>query len=681
MSQLSGYRIFIVLYLTLICLNGNSIFLADSLKNLAEQAPDKEKAYYYNQLADIMLRHSPEEALEYLELALKYTGKDNKEEIVNANIIYGKYYKKQGKQDSALIKLKYALKLAEAIEFDNGIQIASGTIAQLYREKGLADSAVAYLYKSLHASKKLKDQLITAISYNELGLTYLDISGFDSALKYFDKSLEIFRDIGNSKNVARLISHKGMLYFNIGELHKALSHFQESQSICEEYNFNDILSSNYNNIGAVFWSLQNYTIALEYFHKALELNMLLNNDRLVADLNNNIGVIYKNLGQPDSAIQYYKTSLMQYRKLDMKNGLAGVLKNIGSLYLETNKPDQAIDSIKKALDIFVTYGYEKESAESYISLGKAFFLKGNIEKAEKLVLKGLDIVKEKKSHKSILTAYEVLADIAEFRGDFKSSHHWHSLYKELNDSIYIKTSTKISKMYIDYEMEKKENQIKIKDLEIEQSKNRMRTQQILIYGIIAILLIIIVFAVFIAIQYYRKLKSNKELVKKNLEIIENEKIIKESNDELKGIIDSLKQQQVDENREINKYSGSRLTEEQKNKLMAEINAKMEAEKIFLDPELSLSGLADEMNVSRTYLSQVINEKTSLQFNHLVNKYRIKEARRILADGQSEKYTLEFIAGEVGFQSMPTFYRAFKQFTGITPAFFLKSIQKEKHGIK
>ncbi len=102
---------------------------------------------------------------------------------------------------------------------------------------------------------------------------------------------------------------------------------------------------------------------------------------------------------------------------------------------------------------------------------------------------------------------------------------------------------------------------------------------------------------------------------------------------------------------------------------------MENEKLFLKQDLTINKLASYINVSRTYLSQVINELFQKNFNTLVNEYRIKEARDMLIENKN--MTIEGIANEVGFRSKSSFNSAFKKYTGVTPSFFMKNALNNK----
>jgi len=93
---------------------------------------------------------------------------------------------------------------------------------------------------------------------------------------------------------------------------------------------------------------------------------------------------------------------------------------------------------------------------------------------------------------------------------------------------------------------------------------------------------------------------------------------------------------------------------------------MNENKPFLIPEITLSTLASELEVTPDYLSGIINNKLGKNFFDFINHYRIEEFKtRSLAD-ENKKFTLLSIAYDCGFNSKATFNRVFKNVTGITP---------------
>lgn len=110
-------------------------------------------------------------------------------------------------------------------------------------------------------------------------------------------------------------------------------------------------------------------------------------------------------------------------------------------------------------------------------------------------------------------------------------------------------------------------------------------------------------------------------------------------------------------------------------LISRIVEYMSEQKPYLDPELTLTRLAQALNVSRSQLSQLINSGIGDNFYDFVNKYRVEEVKRLMADPKVQHYSLLGIALEAGFKSKSTFNLIFKRFTGLTPTEFRKNISQ------
>lgn len=93
---------------------------------------------------------------------------------------------------------------------------------------------------------------------------------------------------------------------------------------------------------------------------------------------------------------------------------------------------------------------------------------------------------------------------------------------------------------------------------------------------------------------------------------------------------------------------------------------MENRKPYKNPELTLVMLAEQMNISREFLSKMINRYANVNFNTFVNQYRIEEAKHLLVDDEYEHLNMTGIASEAGFRSKSTFFSVFKKITHITP---------------
>ena len=121
-----------------------------------------------------------------------------------------------------------------------------------------------------------------------------------------------------------------------------------------------------------------------------------------------------------------------------------------------------------------------------------------------------------------------------------------------------------------------------------------------------------------------------------------------------------------------KYKTSALDSAMSAVLRDELEKHMNAERPYLESQLTLPQLAEELRISPNYLSQVINEQLQKNFFDFINEYRVAEAKSKLAPGNATKRSIADIAYESGFNSKSAFYTAFKKHVGTTPSEFRTS---------
>ncbi|WP_198991173.1 helix-turn-helix domain-containing protein [Siccationidurans sp. BT559] len=101
---------------------------------------------------------------------------------------------------------------------------------------------------------------------------------------------------------------------------------------------------------------------------------------------------------------------------------------------------------------------------------------------------------------------------------------------------------------------------------------------------------------------------------------------------------------------------------------------LQAEKVYLEADLSLPALAERAGLSTHELSYVLNEGFRVNFFQFINAYRVAEAQRLLASAQHQHLSMVGIAFEAGFSSKTTFNTTFKKVTGLTPSQFLQQVR-------
>ena len=98
-----------------------------------------------------------------------------------------------------------------------------------------------------------------------------------------------------------------------------------------------------------------------------------------------------------------------------------------------------------------------------------------------------------------------------------------------------------------------------------------------------------------------------------------------------------------------------------------------AEGYYRTPGLTIAALADHLGTPEHRLRALINQRLGQRnFSSFLNRHRIAEAKRILADREQVDLPVLTIAMDLGYNSLATFNRAFRSEASETPTDFRKS---------
>lgn len=99
---------------------------------------------------------------------------------------------------------------------------------------------------------------------------------------------------------------------------------------------------------------------------------------------------------------------------------------------------------------------------------------------------------------------------------------------------------------------------------------------------------------------------------------------------------------------------------------------------YLEPDLMLSKLADELKIAPSLLSQTINSCYHKNFNDFINAYRVNAVIEKFKAGVHREQTFLAIALDCGFNSKATFNRVFKKMTSLSPKEYVQQLNESAH---
>lgn len=122
-----------------------------------------------------------------------------------------------------------------------------------------------------------------------------------------------------------------------------------------------------------------------------------------------------------------------------------------------------------------------------------------------------------------------------------------------------------------------------------------------------------------------------------------------------------------------KYAGSNLSQTDLTDFMQRVGVYMKEKQPYLDSELTIADLSDDLNITSKTLSQVINEGYACNFFDFVNRFRVDVAKSLFQNQTDKKLTIQEVMYDAGFNSKSSFNTAFKKFTNLTPTQFKNTL--------
>ena len=102
------------------------------------------------------------------------------------------------------------------------------------------------------------------------------------------------------------------------------------------------------------------------------------------------------------------------------------------------------------------------------------------------------------------------------------------------------------------------------------------------------------------------------------------------------------------------------------KLYNYVTTQVIEEEMYLKDKFNLNWLATKLEIKAIHISVAITENNFENFSMYSNHFKIEKAKKLINNNYLKNYSVEALASASGFKAVNTFYRIFKNETGITP---------------
>ncbi len=407
-------------------------------------------------------------------------------------------------------------------------------------------------------------------------------------------------------------------------------------------------------MASIKYILQRYHEAHEIYKEAynkyndVDFNELSRKENYL-DVVYNLTLTFYELKQYDSTLSYAKEGkhLLTFYKNDEYHNSFTRSEGIG--YLGKGELDAAIRLLEQSIKGIS----EHDKAQSYYYIGSANSLGGDLDNA----------VRNFKKSDSVLQISKASA-FPELKDAYKQTYkYYRDKGDTLNSKMYLQKFFAIDSTFISRESaisERMHSLYSIPRLKIENQKI-LKKSKLNIVGYSLLVLLLLGAFTFILFQ-----KKQVKFQKQRLEKLLTENKGRVSKDARPSMVIEYSE------------NGNSIKDDVKNQLLSQLRD-FEKSKGFLNSSITLSGLAKELNTNSSYLSSIVNTDKEMNFATYLKRLRINNATDVLInDPVYQKYSMNGLAEEFGFNNADSFSKAFKEITKINPSLFINELAKRKN---
>lgn len=513
------------------------------------------------------------------------------------------------------------------------------------------DAAMLYSALILQDSKASEHDKTYATFY--IGASKLFTGRGKESGKTLQEALAQARRIGNDSVVSLALNSLGIWQATVwSNLFVAQQYFLESLDYAHRCRFEAQVGVVCGNLAEVAEN-QHDTGGLRYAQEAHRIGLKLRNAHIIYNGAYHTARLFFMSGQWQKASRHLKEAMTIFKHEHYKDATP--------LYLLAGQISAAEGERSKAgqyLTLAVAKGRAEKSPslpEVLYELGRLSYEGGNMERAETLLEEAKQACAQLAVYTSSYKIYTLLADISFKKGRTAEAYAY---LKQAKDSL-----ESMNNLDRNHQI----NERKIVMAMMEKEKEAARHEQQLVgqrhVSIALALVLVLTVAMLVLVGYFYKKRTliYKNIVRQNKESLRTQ-------DQLQERVRQLTEQ----------LSGKRVAtgiidEEKSQELYDKVCLLMKDQKLYRDRQLSRDSLAEMLGTNHTYLSKVINEKAGMNFSQFVNSYRLNEALRLLSDKSRSTDSMKVLAQELGYSSVSTFYKLFRNRVGMSPIAFRESV--------
>ncbi|HEY5771535.1 MAG TPA: ATP-binding protein [Chitinophagaceae bacterium] len=245
------------------------------------------------------------------------------------------------KPDLSLEYSEKALKLADDLDYNNGIVSSLNLAGESNRLTGNYPKALQYQLQALEISRELKNEEVESNSLGFIGVIYMGLNEYRQAVQYFLSAIDIKDRLPPSPPSVFILANTGISYDLLDIPDSALHYLTLAarQNIGVRHpQLNSLIPLS---VGNVYMRKGNVDSALHFYFVALQNSKSTNESINLGGIQQKIAEAYEKLNLDDSSLNYALNAFNEAKRTSQKSRLLESSSLLVKLYREKHKYDSA----------------------------------------------------------------------------------------------------------------------------------------------------------------------------------------------------------------------------------------------------------------------------------------------------------------------------------------------------
>lgn len=496
---------------------------------------------------------------------------------------------------------------------------------------------------------------------------------FHEADKYTAALITLLPAIKDSLLIAQAKFTVVSLMLSKGELDDIHYYLEEILDFALRHKNQPILRDAYAAMTSVNIMNVKYQDALEYAYKAYAISHNHPIPKYQAPDNLALGMVYMGLVKLDSMQHYYNKGLeISLQKKDSLTAAIALL-SLGYYDMLTNNRQSWQNRMNTVVDIGKSLNNRGIISVAYSQMMIVDISNKNYESAIKKGQEANKLIRENSFNLHETLVDSLLYVAYKHQGLIKESLQYLERYT-LNRQRLLNATQSNRITQLKHIHQQKEDALTILSQQLELDNRQKKISVLILLNIFILSVIaIIIWVRSVSVKYIDKLYEKE----KRLESFQRESRLTR----LKTMV-LKREESAHDHQDVNDATNA-ITHgeddamnfsEDRRELFEAMLSLLETEKLHLDPELSQQTIITKLGTNKKYLYQAISQNSNDNFKQLINELRVQEAKLLI-----EKHIHDLppdLYLNAGFNSVTSYYRAFKHFTGLSPKEYANAYLKD-----